>query len=431
MEHIFKTADILLPSNEVDMKYWPCLACDQFTSEGEYWKKAQDICSGKPSTLHITLPEIYLNDKDVSEKIKQINSNMETYLKDVLTNSINGFIYTKRKFTDFDGELCGIVGAVDLQAYSYEKDALPQIRPSEGTVVERIPPRLAVRKNAKVETPHILMLIDDEDCQIIEPLEEYIKGKELLYSTQLMLDGGSVKGYAITDEKITQSLQNAIANLGKQSVFDAKYPEAKGKTPLTMAVGDGNHSLATAKAHWQEVKKTLSEEQMQNHPARFCLVELVNIHSPAIEIEPIHRVLFGANGEDFKAKFKEWLLKIGAKINSENTNNAQVFEIVGEGEKQSETIAVENAKNALAVGTLEDFLKEYIKTNEVEIDFIHGEQSVYNLAKQGAVGIILPEFKKSDLFKGVVLGGVLPRKTFSMGTAIQKRYYLECRKITL
>ncbi len=426
MENIFKTAKILLPSDDIDMRFWPCLACDQFTSEGEYWQKAEDICKGKNSTLHITLPEIYLNNDDVSEKIKKIHDNMQDYLQNVLTKSVNGFIYTKRKFTDFDGELCGIVGAVDLEAYSYEKGAMPQIRPSEGTVVERIPPRLAVRSNASVETPHILMLIDDENCEIIEPFEELAKEENALYSTELMLDGGSVKGYAITDEKQIAKLQNAIEELGTQAKFDEKYPEAKGKTPLTMAVGDGNHSLATAKAHWQEIKQKLNAQELENHPARYCLVELVNIHSPAIEIEPIHRIVFDTDVNVFKEEFKNWLSDKNATI-AQSEENAQVFKIINNGE--CETIAVQNASHPLTVGTLEQFLDEFAKTHDGEIDYIHGEESVYNLTKQNAVGVILPEFKKSDLFKGVVLGGVLPRKTFSMGTAIQKRYYLECRKI--
>ncbi len=431
MSNIFKTANILLPNDEVDMQFWPCLACDQFTSEGEYWQKVGNICEGKKSTFHITLPEIYLENDDVERRVQGIQNNMSDYLQNVLTKSVDGFIYTKRKFTDAKGELCGIMGAVDLESYSYEKGSLPHIRPSEGTVVERIPPRLAVRKNAKLETPHILMLIDDDKCEIIEGVEKHIKDDDLLYSTQLMLEGGSVKGYAITDENVINALQNAITALGTQSNFDKKYPNVKGCAPLTMAVGDGNHSLATAKAHWENVKKNLSESEKQTHPARFCLVELVNIHSPAIEIEPIHRVIFDVDAAVFKAEFKKWLSEKGASLGTDITENTQVMQIVGKNESDAEQITIQNAPHPLAVGTLDGFLDVFTKQQNTKVDYIHGEDSVANLAKQNSTGVILPEFKKGDLFKGVVLGGVLPRKTFSMGTAIQKRYYLECRKIVL
>ncbi len=431
MENIFQTANILLPNEKVDMRFWPCLACDQFTSESEYWQKVKDICEGNESTFHITLPEIYLEDDDIEQKIGKIQSNMQNYLQDILTKSVNGFIYTKRTFTDAKGELCGIVGAVDLQAYSYEKNSLPKIRPSEGTVVERIPPRLAVRKNANLETPHILMLIDDEKREIIENLETYATDDNLLYSTDLMLKGGTVKGYAVTDENVIRKLQNEISALGTQSNFDAKYPEAKGCAPLTMAVGDGNHSLATAKAHWENVRQNLSESEQETHPARFCLVELVNIHSPAIEIEPIHRVVFDIDANVFKTAFENWLIEKGAVLGTGKSENEQVIKIVGKGDGNITKLRVQNAPHPLAVGTVEDFLDVFTKKHSAKVDYIHGEESVLNLAQQNSTGIILPEFKKSDLFKGVVLGGALPRKTFSMGTAIQKRYYLECRKIVL
>ncbi len=432
MSTIFKSAKILLPNDDVDMNYWPSLACDQFTSEPDYWQNAEELCNDKKSTLHLTLPEIYLENDNVDEKINKITQNMKEYENNVLTKTIEGFIYTNRYFNGKQEPLCGIVGTVDLEQYSYEKGALPAIRPSENTVVARIPPRLKVRKNACLELPHILMLIDDSEHTVIEPLEQKKSTFPCVYDTKLMLEGGKITGYAVQDSAEIERIENAVKAIGSAQVFDAKYPLAKGSTPLAMAVGDGNHSLATAKAHWQEVKKGLSENEALHHPARYCLVELVNIHSKAIEIEPIHRVIFGADLNNLKGSFTQWLQKKGAlcKIcNSANVDStAQNIKIVNNG--NSESFVIENSPYPLAVGTVEAFLDEFCAQNKaLNVDYIHGEDVVFKLAKDSCVGVILPEFEKSDIFKGVVLGGVLPRKTFSMGTAREKRYYLECRKI--
>ncbi len=433
MNKIFKRAQILLPNKNVDMQYWPTLACDQFTSMPQYWQQVQTLCNNKKSTIHITLPEVYLENSDVKERICKINETMAQYINDTLKQTICGFVYKKRYFPGKTHPLCGIVGMVDLEHYSYEAGDLPAIRPSENTVVSRIPPRLEIRKNAPLETPHILMLVDDIDKTVIEPIEDKINELECVYDTELMLEGGSVKGYAITDENLLDAIENAVQNIGSEQMFESKYPAAKGKTPLTMAVGDGNHSLATAKAHWQNIKANLSKSEAENHPARYCLVELINIHSTAIEIEPIHRAIFNANYVDFISEFKNFVHEKGAKLtvrSSEKTSeNMQCVKVLYK--NNIEYICIENSPYPLAVGTVEAFIDNYCgnKNTDISVDYIHGQDEVLQLAKQGAVGIILPEFEKSDIFKGVVLGGVLPRKTFSMGSAKQKRYYLECRKI--
>ncbi|MEG2930380.1 MAG: DUF1015 domain-containing protein [Ruthenibacterium sp.] len=276
MTTVFKAADILLPVQDADMTLWPALACDQFTSQPEYWQRAEALCMGVPSTLHITLPEVYLDMRGVAAHISTLHAAMREYALDVLKRRVHGFVYTERRFPGKAQVRCGLVGAVDLEEYSYEKGAHLLVRPSENTVVERIPPRLAVRRGALLEAPHILMLLDDEACGVIEPFAAQKAALTQLYDTDLMLDGGHVTGWAVTEEAAIQTVENAVARFGTQEVFDAKYPAAKGAAPLALAVGDGNHSLATAKAYWEELKFTLSADERKTHPARYCLVELVN-----------------------------------------------------------------------------------------------------------------------------------------------------------
>ncbi|MEG2698305.1 MAG: DUF1015 domain-containing protein [Ruthenibacterium sp.] len=452
MRTVWKAADILLPAEGVDMALWPALACDQFTSQPEYWQRAEALCMDAPSTLHITLPEVYLEQRGVAAHISTIHAAMREYALGVLTRRMHGFVYTERRFPGKAQVRCGLVGAVDLEAYSYEKGARALVRPSENTVVERIPPRLAVRRGALLESPHILMLLDDEARSVIEPFAAQKAALTQLYDTDLMLNGGRVAGWAVTDEAAIKSVENAVARFGTQEVFDAKYPAAKGAAPLALAVGDGNHSLATAKAYWEELKATLTAEEQKTHPARLCLVELVNVHSEAIEIEPIHRAVFGTDSETFTEEFSAWLraggadLCVRARPASDTSGDAdfaagkpcvaaqgQCFTVVaGSAQSADHTLCVTNAPHPLAVGTLEQFLPQFCAAHPgTHVDFIHGETAVRELSQRGAVGILLPDFAKSDVFCGVVLGGVLPRKTFSMGEATEKRYYLECRKIAL
>jgi len=423
---MLKPAEILLPSSETNYEKWAVLACDQFTSEPEYWQKAKQYVANEPSTLNIIFPEVFLEDNDAPQRIANIQQMMKSYEQTVLTKKINGYIYVERDTNR--GELRkGIVGAVDLEDYSFEKGAKPLIRPSENTVVERIPPRLAVRRGASLELPHIMMLIDDDKKQLIEGISGKKAQLELVYDTPLMLGGGSIKGWAITDPKMIKEIEEATNNIAKQDVFNAKYPKAKGEAPIAFAVGDGIHSLATAKAYWNEVKASLAPEQQQNHPARYCLVELVNIHSEAIEIEPIHRVVFGADETHFINAAKEYFAHEGSEWGADGEHE---FVIISGGKKTK--YCVKNPIQPLAVGSIQAFLDDYTAKNKtVKIDYIHGTRAVEALSAKGNIGIILPDFAKADLFKGVVLGGVLPRKTFSMGHAEEKRYYMECRKISL
>lgn len=430
---VFSAADILLPGQETDLARWAALACDQFTSQPEYWQNAEALAAGAPSTLHITLPEAYLESPDKAARIAAIHQTMRAYRAQVLTRALHGFVYVER--TTGSGVRQGLVGAVDLEAYSYAPDSAPLVRPSERTVADRIPPRLAVRRGAALEAPHIMMLADDAACAIVEPFAAKKASLEPLYDTELMLGGGRVAGWAVANAADIDAVERAVSALGEQGAFDEKYPEAAGRPPLAIAVGDGNHSLATAKAYWEELKAGLAPGQRQNHPARWCLAELVNVHSPALEIEPIHRAVFGIPAREWRDAFLAFCAAHGA-ARCEPGRDAkaargavQRFCLIGAGQAE-EAISLRNAPWPLAVGTLEAFLAQLAESHpQIRVDYIHGEGAVRALAKSGAVGVLLPDFAKGDLFRGVALGGVLPKKTFSMGHAEEKRYYLECRAI--
>lgn len=422
----FTPASILLPDEHIPLEQWGCIACDQFTSDRSYWQRARQAASDGPSTLDLILPEVYLEDGDVDQRIEKIHSNMESALCDVLTRTVNGFIYVER--TEQSGRVRqGLVGKVDLESYSFRRGVRCAVRPSEQTVESRIPPRMKVRTGAALETPHIMMLADDPACTVIEPIAACKDTLPKLYEGELMLGGGHIVGWAVEDPALIEQVQQALFELGTEQTLLERYPEAKGRAPLTLAVGDGNHSLATAKACWDELKKTLTPEQAQNHPARWCLAELCNVHSPAIEIEPIHRVLFNADCTSVLLSLMRWSDENMAGI-CFGHEKQQPFLLAGP--RMTNELCFEEPTAPLTVGTIDEFIEYFLERHpEAHADYVHDEPAVRALCKNGAVAFLMPPFTKSDLFKGVVLGGVLPRKTFSMGHAEEKRYYLECRKI--
>ena len=425
-EACFTSADILLPAAGVPLDPWACIAVDQFTSQPEYWQRAEHLADGKPSTLHIVLPEAYLGTPQEAERLESIRRTMEEYRKSVLTRKVHGYVYVER--TQMDGTVRqGLVGAVDLDAYDYAKGSKPAIRPSESTVVERIPPRLKVRRGATLETPHVMMLADDADCTLIEPIGLMKNQLPPLYDGELMLGGGHLRGWAVEDPALIAGIDAALAALADPAAFARRWPAAKGQQPMVLAVGDGNHSLATAKAYWEELKPTLSEEQRRNHPARWCLAEVCNVHSPAIEIEPIHRVVFGVGAKELYAALDAWDQQQGSSTTMSD-QRLRLADAHGES-----AVALANPPAPLTVGSVEAFLADFLPAHPgVTVDYIHGESTALALASdpaKPATAILLPDFAKADLFKGVVLGGVLPRKTFSMGHAEEKRYYLEAREI--
>ena len=417
---IFKSADILLPKN-VDFSKWSVVACDQYSSEPQYWEKAEEIAKGSPSTLNIIYPEAYLNEPDGDKRIERINRTMEQYLSDgIFKEYSDSLIYVER--TQKNGKVRrGIVGVIDLEAYDYSVGSQSLVRATEGTIISRIPPRQRIRKNAPLELPHILMLADDREKEIIEPLSEIKDSFEVVYDFELMQGGGHIKGWLLDDDA-KKDVLSKVEKLESEEEFHAKYG-IDGKSVLAIAVGDGNHSLATAKACWEEIKKTLSAEQQQNHPARFALAELENLHDDALEFEPIHRVVFGVEPKSVIDAMYKYYPQI-----SETDNGGQKIVIVYQGIEK--TVYITDAPLNLAVGTFQKFMDDYLSENSGEIDYIHGEDVVRNLTKsENTIGFVFDAMEKNDLFTTVIEDGALPRKTFSMGEAYDKRFYLEAKRI--
>lgn len=413
----FKAGNILIPKN-IDMYKWCVVACDQYTSEPDYWNEVKSIVGDEPSTLNLTLPEIYLEESDVEERIKKINENMEEYLNnDLFTEYTDSMIYLER--TQNDGKVReGLMGIVDLEDYSYEKGSQTLIRATEKTVIERIPPRMKVRENALLELPHIMILIDDPEKDIIENLKNKVTDSDVVYDTDLMQKGGHIKGYKLSEETINEVVSK-LENLADKDNFEKKY-DVTDKGVLLFAMGDGNHSLATAKACYEKLKESIGDEAL-NSPARYALVELVNLHSEALEFEAIHRVIFDVDVEDLVKSLNEYYT-----INEEG--NGQKFELITK--DYDKVLYIENPKSNIPVGSIQMFLDEYLANHAGKIDYIHGDDTTKEMAsKEGNVGIIFDAMSKGDLFKTVILDGALPRKTFSMGHAHDKRFYLEARKI--
>ena len=406
-KHLFIPADILLPKK--DFEKWSVIACDQFTSRLDYWEDAAEFVGDAPSTLKLIYPEVYLGKTDKNEVTKKINSEMIKYLENGVYNEYkNAFIYVER--IQSDGKMrAGLVGAVDLNQYDYREDSSSKVRATEKTVLERIPPRVEIRKGAVTELPHVLMLMDDVCNTVIEPLGELAKEGKLtkLYDFTLMLGGGSIKGYLVPAE-LNEAISQKIEALGERH------------SGITLAVGDGNHSLASAKDCYE-----LDPENVSS----YALCELVNIHTPALEFEPIYRTVENCDPASLFSDFKQYLADCGAEIADSAASDGQRIRFVfGNREKE---IFIKNPPHTLAVGTVQLFLDSYLKNGGAgEVDYIHGEDEVNNIAsKPGACGFIYDGMSKSELFTAVEKEGVLPRKTFSMGHARDKRYYTEVRKI--
>ena len=409
----FYPADILLPEN-TDMEKWAVVACDQFTSEPEYWERVEKNVGTEPSTLRLILPEAGLKAPDVDQRIEKINAAMDDYLKrDLFKTLKDSLVYIEREQSD--GKIRhGLIGMADLDAYDFTPGSGALIRATEGTVLERIPPRAKVRRNASLELPHVMLLIDDPDKTVIEPLTAAASGMEKLYDFDLMENGGHIRGYKLSDAQV-DAVADALLGLCTDEAMRKKYG-VSGVAPLLFAVGDGNHSLATAKACWEEQKG-------KNPLAKFALVEVVNNHDDALQFEPIHRVLFNVDAKDFLAEFKKFYPNA-----CEGKGEGHVIEVVYEGYDGFWTVP--DPKVQLAVGTLQAFIDAYLKSHGGEVDYIHGDDVTRELgAKKGNMGFLLPAMGKEQLFKTVMADGVLPRKTFSMGHAQDKRYYIEARKI--
>ena len=423
---------VLLPKKGTDYHKWAVVACDQYTSQPEYWEEAKRIVGDAPSTLELILPEAYLEKPDEDERIANIKSHMREYMeKGILQEQEQGFVLVTR--TVAGNTRTGLVMALDLEAYDYQKGAATLIRATEGTIVSRIPPRLRIREGAPIELPHILVLIDDPDQTVIEPLALKKTKLKKLYDTDLMLDGGHITGHLVSEEDDVLGVLNALGQLKDAEKFREKYGD---HAPLLFAMGDGNHSFATAKANWEKIKAALPEGERADHPARYALVEVENVHDEGIVFEPIHRVVFGASGNraietllrHLKAQNGGARVELGRMPCAQGGDTHVMPFITGEVEG---AFVVNNPSSQLAVGTLQAAIDELLKEIAgTEVDYIHGADVVKELSRKGgAIGFLLPAMEKHELFPTVMVDGALPRKTFSMGEANEKRYYMECRLI--
>jgi len=423
---------ILLPRPGIDLHKWAVIACDQFTSQPDYWRQVEAIVGEAPSTLNLILPEVYLEQPDVAERIRRIQNHMRQYLAEGIFESSEGLIYVERTVAGHTRK--GLVLALDLERYDYNKGSTSLIRATEGTIVERIPPRVKIRDGAAIELPHILVLIDDPQRTVIEPIAAAKQRLMPRYDFDLMLDSGHLAGYLLPADLEQQAIQ-ALEALARPQVFAAKYGVAPDLPVLLFAMGDGNHSLATAKAYWEKIKPQVG----MSHPARYALVEIENVHDEALVFEPIHRVLFGLRSDllaalqaHFGANYTFTPLPDAATMTARVEQAGGPRQTIGLIlETGFGLVEIANPSSNLPVGTLQAFLDAFLKSGGAEkIDYVHGADVVTQLGRQrGNAGFYVPAMDKSDLFKTVILDGALPRKTFSMGEAREKRFYMECRKI--
>lgn len=407
--HIFKPADILLP--RADMHKWSVVACDQFTSEPEYWQVVRSLVGDAPSTLHMILPEAELGQKDPEAESVKLNAAMQRYLDEgVFKKYADSFIYLERTLGS-GAVRRGIMGMFDLEAYDWAEGTHSPIRATEHTVEDRLPPRVKIRRAAPIEMPHIMIFMDDPDNTVFSAVE---KGEQV-YDFELMQNGGSIVGWLISDNA---ALMRAVDALGDKAELEKKYGSTD--NAIVFAMGDGNHSLAAAKRHWQEVKKTIPADEYDTHPARYALAELVNIHDEAITFEPIHKVVFDTEPEMFFAEAKAFF--------ADNLGEGREVELMTASGR--ETLSIAELTIGELIGRCEDFCKEFTERHGGYIDYIHGdEQCIEMSSRAGCAGILLPRMEKSELFTSVMQTGPFPKKSFSIGHGNDKRYYLECREI--
>ena len=398
--HIVTSTDILLPCAE-DMGAWSVIACDQFTSEPEYWAAAEARAAEKPSTLSLMLPEAWLHTARADGADGRIADTMRRYLAEGVFQTVpDSFIYVERTLSD--GRIRrGLVAALDLEQYDFTGTQRASVRSTEGTVEERLPPRVNIRRGAPLEMPHTLLLMDDRTDSVLSLAEKAKDTLEKVYDFDLMLGGGHIAGWRVSGET-KAAVQSALDALDNAALQREKYGDAAENGKLTFAVGDGNHSLAAAKRFWEEKRETLPENERETDPARFALVEIENIHEPSLDFEPIHRVIFDTDTSAFAAEF-----------------TARRTEWEAEDKTLGERVAA-----------AESFCRAYIAAHGGYIDYIHGDDTARSLGeKPNCAAVLLPPVEKSGLFLSVLKNGALPKKSFSMGNARDKRYYLECRKI--
>ena len=439
--------EILLPQG-IDLKQWAVIACDQFTQDRSYWEKAREAAGGSPSALHLIFSEAFLGDVGRAERIADIHRTMREYIKDSVFTSRRGFVYIERD-TPFNRGRRGLVAAVDLERYDWSPDARPLIRATEGTVAERLPPRMDIRRNAPLETTHVILLINDETDTLLRDLGERAKKNSPVYQGELMLNSGEINGWFLDAQDDWNYLASGLEELTRNDI-----------DPFLFAVGDGNHSLACAKRIWEEYKAQCVADQANTvttnnsgslpiHPCRYALVEIENIYDPAIRFEPIHRVVFGLGFDetlkllsvlpDFYCREpvgREEMARLVAGNNCLDDADTVAGPVMGNrfGIVSGDRYAlVETGAGGIATALLQPLLDRAVNGNStLSVDYIHGEDELFRLAGAPdgqATGILLPSVQKTDLFKAVARYGPLPRKSFSMGEAEEKRFYVECRKL--
>ncbi len=418
MSKIFRPADILLPGG-VDMGVWSVVACDQYSSQPEYWDALESDCADMPSALHLMLPEAYLESRDQFAEAEKINAVMDSYLNGGIFETVEqSYVYVERRLSDGNVRR-GLMGVLDLDCYDYSASSASPIRATEGTVEDRLPPRVRVRRGASLEMPHIMVFVDDAEDRLLGGLEKAKESLSKLYDFELCCGGGHICGWRVCGD-VMQTVEAALAGLEDENALRSRYGEA---APAIYAMGDGNHSLATAKKCWEEIKPSLSEAERESHPARFGMVELVNIHDEAIEFEPIHKVVFDTEPAGFIAEAKAFWARV-----SHGEREGHVLRlVVGEAECE---IAVGGLTIGQLIGKAEEFCQGYMEAHGGRIDYIHNDDTAIDMGRRpGCAAVLLPRMEKGELFPSIISSGPFPKKSFSIGHAQDKRYYLECRKI--
>ena len=420
----FTAADILLPGKDIDMEKWAVVACDQFTSQPEYWEEAGRIVGESPSTLRMILPECYLEASGKEERIRNIDETMDRYLaQGIFREYRDSFILVERQTES--GTRYGLVGKLDLEKYDYSPDSVSPIRATEGTILSRIPPRKEIRRNAPLELPHIMVLISDSRKSVIEPLARKKAELETVYDSPLMLGGGHVTGYLVDSEEDRKGVYAAL---------EAMADKLDSSNPLLYAMGDGNHSLASAKSCWEDIKQKLPAARRETHPTRYALVEIENIFDPGLEFEPIHRAFFGIQQDSF-----DTILAHHARM-IEKKETGSVAEAIRKINRQKQSFALlsggkvyvyslDGTERAMPAWTVQSLIDEMLAAKAGTVDYIHGVKAVEELSAKGAIGLILPEIPKETFFDSILHDKAFPRKTFSIGHANEKRYYIEARRI--
>ncbi len=408
MKSVVKIPEILIPSADVDMQKWATIACDQFCAKPEYWAELTSFVGDAPSTLKLTCPEIYLANADLDQKITEVVREMDNYLEGGVFRSIPGAVLVEREVGD--KKRVGVMAAIDLDAYDRNRVRVP-VRATEDTIVERLPVRIKIRRNAKIELPHAIILIDNPERDIIEPIYADRSAYDKLYDFDLNMGGGHIEGYLIPDDKARKLLSD-FDGLLDSDVQVRKYGVDAG---IEFAVGDGNHSIATAKALWEELKEHLTPDERENHPARYMLVEIVNLYGEGMNFEPIHRLIYNPT-DDFIDGLESVLV-----------GNGKIKLISVKGERYLSA----PEKTGLTINAVQKYIEEYKKNKGLEVEYVHNEDDLAEAVNSsGGLGIVMPEFKKDELFDYVVNVGNLPKKAFSIGEPTEKRYYLEAKRIT-